>query len=106
MYELGDTGIDEKRVDEYGNPTGDGEGAKLQFELNSVAYVHTHSLYVKSYNDEFSDTDKNIAKDCSVFAYVGIPSGEVWRYNPWNGEDISIYNKAPFDTNHPKWKVD
>ena len=29
-----------------GSPTYGGEGAALNFESNSVAYVHAHSLYV------------------------------------------------------------
>lgn len=116
MYELGACGIGNKRADGYGNPTYGGEGAALNFESNSVAYVHTHSLYVGWKNNYFSigpESDISIAKNWNVIAYVGVPNGNVLAFDP--AYDIEreqentgrvIYSKAPIDPNDPAWKVD
>jgi len=44
-YNLGTVSIGEKRADEYGEPTYDGEGFLLTIYDNTVAYVHTHALH-------------------------------------------------------------
>ncbi len=50
-----------------------------------VAYYHTHPLYSQaslsaSYN-EFSDEDKDVAKDHSIDAYVGTLDGSFLKYD-------------------------
>lgn len=72
--------------------------------------MHTHGHYVVDKNDQFSQADINIAHsdpyENSVYAYVGIPKGEVLKYDPWSSATVSIFDNAPFDANHPRWRVE
>ena len=109
MYTLGPVEIGPKRSDKYGNPTYAGSGAVIEYTSNSVAFVHTHAQYYGPLNDDFSRTsggDIDYARNCQVLGYVGTPAGEVLRYDPWSGETVSVFNNAPFDTNHPNWRVE
>ena len=74
------------------------------WDKNTVAYVHTHGQYVADSNNNFSKTDKSIAHEDKVFAYVGTPSGVVRKYNPWDKSDVIIFRNAPFDPNYPNKK--
>lgn len=105
MYTYGEPGIGPKRTDYKGK----GAWAAGAWDHNVVAYVHTHGHYYGPMNNLFSKTDLNIAKDKSVFAYVGTPGGKVRKYDPWNpGEwdrdngldgGFQIYGFAPYDPN-------
>ena len=49
--------------------------------------------------------DTDYAWNCQVLGYVGTPYGEVLKYDPWKGTTETIYDRAPFDANHPAWKA-
>ncbi len=105
MYTLGEAKISPKRCDENGRPKYEGDGAELDFTENTVAYVHTHAQYYDTLNDVFSQADLNIANNHSVYAYVGVPIGDILKYNSQSGEISTISNEAPFDMNHPNWTI-
>lgn len=105
MYSFYEGIIGPKRCDENGRPTYDGSGADLFFTENTVAYVHTHAQYYDELNDVFSQVDLNIANNRSIYAYVGVPIGDVLKYDSQSGVTSTISNEAPFDANHPNWSV-
>lgn len=115
-YILGEVGIGEKRMDEFGNPTYKGKGFPLTIYDNTVAYVHTHAQYYDKLNNYFSigaESDISISYDFGIIAYVGVPNGNILKFDP-NFDTVTtqeetgniIYELAPIDINDPKWKVE
>ena len=93
-YTLNYRKIGPERVDSTGY-------VDLDFEENTVAYVHTHGQYVVDANNYFSvycepgeASDISLTYDNSqgrnIIAYVGVPNGNILVFDP---ED-------------PKWKVE
>ena len=92
----------------------------LDFDENTVAYVHTHGHYACKENNYFStgpETDISLTQynstGHSVIAYVGVPNGNVLVFDPADIPDdydanykfdqattgSVIYSGAPFDDN-------
>ena len=102
-----------------------GEGKPLIIYEDTVAYVHTHAHYEGWKNNYFSThsyygiTDISIAQKYSLVAYVGVPNGNILKFDPTVDRipDVDpvyqqqntgnvIFNLAPFDPNDPEWSVD
>lgn len=67
-----------------------------------VGLLHSHAAYDSKYrNDAFSQTDLRTAKFFGLPSYISTPLGIVRKYDPTSGQDIVIYENAPFDPNHP-----
>lgn len=102
-----------------------GEGKPLLIYEDTVAYVHTHAHYEGWQNNYFSThsydgiTDISIAQKNSLIAYVGVPNGNILKFDPAvdripDGDPVYqqqntgnvIFNLAPFDRNDPEWSID
>lgn len=92
MYTIGKLDIGPVRTDANGSST-------IYWDESTVAFVHTHGQYVVPENNEFSEQDRETAHKAPygvmMFAYVGVPSGVVRRYSPWDGSDVIIFSNAP-----------
>lgn len=92
MYTIGKVDIGSVRTDANGS-------CNIYWDASTVAYVHTHGQYVVDANNQFSQQDKDTARlapfGSMMFAYVGVPSGVVRKYDPWSCSDVIIFNNAP-----------
>ena len=70
---------------------------------NQVALLHSHAAYDSAYeNDVFSPTDLQTSNLYGIPSYIVTPLGILRKYNPSTGQDVIIYDGAPFDPNHPE----
>ena len=92
MYTIGKLDIGDVRVDATGK-------SQIYWDESTVAFVHTHGQYVVPQNNQFSDQDKETARQAPfgvmMYGYLGTPSGVVRKYDPWNGTDVVIFSNAP-----------
>ena len=51
-------------------------------------------------------TDTYVADSIGVLAFMGIPRGDILRYDNQTGAIDVIYSNAYFDPNHPAWKIE
>jgi RHS repeat-associated protein len=67
-----------------------------------VAYLHTHAAYDSKYiNNDFSNTDKLVAKISGIPFYLASPNGFLQVYDPIADVPALINHNMPSDKNDP-----
>ena len=70
-----------------------------------VATIHSHGKYEKGYlNNEFSEADKDNAKDRSADNYVSTPNGSLKKYDQKTGNVTILSTDLPSDPADPDRK--
>ena len=70
-----------------------------------VATIHSHGKYEKGYlNNEFSEADKDNAKDRSADSYVATPNGSLKKYDHKTGNITVLSTDLPSDPTDPDRK--